>query len=183
MLGPGEVCTLTAWSAVPPRSSSSVSQPTMFALRCTGCSTTGTCLPLRRSGASDWGAAFVYSGDTEVHVGVERSQWYLDIAPALGKPPIQYDLLVAAQRAQTYWDCFPGGLGVGLPGHTRQLPPGLSWCETLPDVLAWIDGRDVAEAINRARDQRYVVMWPDSPKAAQLRRRWQAQGLPTPDQR
>jgi len=72
---------------------------------------------------SDWSAALVYSGDAEVHVGVERSQWYLDIAPAPGEPPIPYDLLVAAQRAQTYWDCFPGGLGVGLPGHARQLPP------------------------------------------------------------
>ena len=133
-------------------------------------------------GASDWGAAFVYSAGAEVHVGVERSQWYLDIAPAPGEPPIQYDLLVAAQRAQTYWDCFPGRLGFDLPGHTRQLPPGLSWCDTLPDVLAWIDGRDVAEAIDRARDQRYVVMWPDSPKAKQLRRSWRAQGLPTPDQ-
>jgi len=33
---------------------------------------------------SDWSAALVYSGDAEVHVGVERSQWYLDIAPAPG---------------------------------------------------------------------------------------------------
>ena len=97
-------------------------------------------------------------------------------------PPIQYDLLVAAQRGQTYWDCFPGDMGFGLLGHARQLPPGLSWRGTLPDVLAWIGGRDVAEAIDRARDQRYVVMWPDSHKAKQLRRCWRAQGLPTPDQ-
>ena len=132
-------------------------------------------------GASDWSASLVYTGDAEVHVGVERSQWYLDIAPAPGEPPIQYDLLVAAQRGQTYWDCFPSDVGFDLPGHARQLPPGLSWRNTLPDVLAWIGGHDVAGAVARALDQRYVVMWPDSHKAKHLLRSWRAQGLPTPD--
>jgi hypothetical protein len=132
-------------------------------------------------GASDWSSSFVYAGDAEVHVGVERSQWYMDIAPAPGVPPIQYDLLVAAQRGQTYWDCFPSGMGFGRPGQDRQLPPGLSWRSTLPDVLAWIGGHEVAEAVARARDQRYVAMWPDSHKAKQLLRSWRARGLPTLD--
>jgi hypothetical protein len=125
-------------------------------------------------GASDWSASFVYVGAAEVHVGVERSQWHMEIAAASGQPPIQYDLLVAAQRGQTYWDCFPTGVGSDPPGHARQLPSGLSWRNTLPDVLAWIGGHDVAEAVARARDQRYVVMWPDSHKANQLRRSWRA---------
>ena len=64
-------------------------------------------LALSQIGASDWDASFVYAGEAEVHVGVERSQWYLDIAPAPGMQPIQYDLLVAAQRGHNYWDCFP----------------------------------------------------------------------------
>jgi hypothetical protein len=44
---------------------------------------------------------------TEVHVTVDRSQWLLDIVPYRGGHPIQYDLLVAAQRGQDYRDCFP----------------------------------------------------------------------------
>jgi hypothetical protein len=132
-------------------------------------------------GASDWAALFVYAGDAEVQVGVERSQWYMDIAPAQGEPPIHYDLLVAAQRGQTYWDCFARDVGSDPPGHARQLPHGLSWRNTLPDVLAWIGEHDVVEAVARASDQRYVVMWPDSHKAKQLRASWRVQGLPMPD--
>jgi hypothetical protein len=78
-------------------------------------------------GASDWYAEFVYVGDAEVHVWVERSQWCMDIAAAR-QPPIDYDLLVAAQRGQTYWDCFPEDAGSVPPGRARQLPPCLSIC-------------------------------------------------------
>jgi hypothetical protein len=140
----------------------------------------GYALAESQIGASDWAASFVYAGDAEVHVGVERSQWHLDVAPTPGKPPIQYDLLVAARRGQPYWECFPREVGSGRSAQVRQLPPGLSWRETLPDVLAWIGGHHVAEAVARASDQRYVVRWPDSHKAKQLRRSWRAQGLPTP---
>jgi hypothetical protein len=131
-------------------------------------------------GVSDWSASLVYTGNGEVHVGVERSQWYLEVAPAPGLPPIQYDLLVAAQRGHTYWDCFPADTDLGPPGRIRELPAGASWHKTLPDVLAWVVEHDVAEAVARARDQRYVVMWPDSHKAKQLRRSWRRQGLPSP---
>jgi hypothetical protein len=132
--------------------------------------------------ASDWAASFVYAGQAEVHVGVERSQWYLDIAPAPGMQPIQYDLLVAASRGHNYWDSFPG-VGSDPPGAARQLPPGLSWRNTLPAVLAWIGRQDVAEAVARVSDQRYLLMWPESHKAKQLRRVWRAQGLPLPVRR
>jgi hypothetical protein len=132
--------------------------------------------------ASDWAASFVYAGEAEVHVGVERSQWYLDIAPAPGMQPIQYDLLVAASRGHNYWDSFPG-VGSDPPGAARQLPPGLSWRNTLPAVLAWIGRQDVAEAVARVSDQRYLLMWPESHKAKQLRRVWRAQGLPLPVRR
>ncbi|MFC6022132.1 hypothetical protein ACFP2T_38965 [Plantactinospora solaniradicis] len=42
-------------------------------------------------------------------------------------------------------------------------------------MLDWIGGPGVAEALQRADDQRYVVMWPDSHKAKQLRRTWRRQ--------
>lgn len=129
-------------------------------------------------GLSDWYALFVYSGDVELRVVVERSQWYLDISASPGASPIQYDLLLVAQRGQTYWDCFPE------PAMTErrwdQLPPGISWRETLPDVLAWIRSHDIAGPVALAQDQRYARMWPHSQKAKQLRRTWRANGLPTP---
>lgn len=64
------------------------------------------------------------------------SQWYLDVAPAPAEPPRQYDLLVAAQRGQTYWDCFPAEMGLDPPVQARQRP--LGWRGSLPDVLAWL---------------------------------------------
>jgi hypothetical protein len=131
-------------------------------------------------GASDWFASFVFKdGDTEVYVQVERSQWFLQIRLEPARPPIDYDLLAVAQRGQTYWETFPTNPPVAL----RQLPPGLSWRQTLPDVLAWIaTGHDVTRAVARVQDQRYVVMWPTSNKAKRLLRTWRAQGLPTPGQ-
>jgi hypothetical protein len=125
--------------------------------------------------------ALVYGGQAEVIVSVDRSQWFLEIARTPGAPPIQFDLLVAAQRGQTYWDCFPRQVDPGSTRLPEQLPPGVSWRNTLPDVLMWIGGPDVTEMVDRARDQRYVVMWPESHKAKQLRRFWRAQGLPTAD--
>jgi hypothetical protein len=40
-------------------------------------------------------------------------------------------------------------------------------------VLTWLSSEAYdAVAVERARDQRYVRMWPDSPKARKLLRSW-----------
>ena len=121
-----------------------------------------------------FGSYWVFAGeDTEVHVIVDRSQWLLDIVPHRGGHPIQYDLLVAAQRGQDYRDCFPQPGDEHLAGLTLQLPPGVSWLDTLPQVLTWLGSEAYdAAAVERARDQRYVRMWSDSPKARRLQRSW-----------
>ena len=129
-------------------------------------------------GASDWFASFIYKGGAEVHIGVERSQWFMQITPARGGSPI--DLLAVGQRGQNYWDVIPEA-GSNPQMAPRQLPPGLSWHDTLPEVLAWVACHEVTQAVARARDQRYVVMWPTSSRAKRLRRTWRAEGLPTPD--
>jgi len=106
-----------------------------------------------------------------VHVTVDRSQWLLDIVPDRSGHPIQYDLLVAAQQGQDYRDCFPQPDHEHAEGLPSQLPPGVSWLHTLPQVLTWLDSEAyTAVAVERARDQRYVRMWPDSPKARLLLR-------------
>ena len=112
-------------------------------------------------------------GDTQVHVTVDRSQWFLDVMPGRGGRLIQYDLLVAAQRGQDYRDSFPQ-TGKDRPvGRPSQLPAGVSWHSTLPEVLAWLNSEAYdASAVERAQDQRYVQMWPDSPKARRLLRNW-----------
>jgi hypothetical protein len=144
--------------------------------------TSGYTLGGSEVGASDWFALFIFKGDgPEVHIGVERSQWFMQIKPVPGNPPVDYDLLVVTQRGQTYWDVFPDA-DIKPRTLPRQLPPGLSWHESLPDVLAWIACQDVTLAVARAQDQRYVVMWPASDKAKRLRRTWRADELPTPGQ-
>jgi hypothetical protein len=130
-------------------------------------------------GANDWSGLLVFRGGAEVHIGLERSQWFMRIAPGPEDPPIDYDLLAVAQRGQAYWDVIPraGGKPAAPPG---QPPPGLSWHDTLPDVLAWIAGHEVSQAVALVQDQRYAVMWPGSSKARRLRRTWLAEGRPTP---
>jgi hypothetical protein len=55
------------------------------------------------------------------------------------EPPIQHDLLVAVQRGQTYWDCFPSDAGFGLRDRLDSYPLGLSWRNTLPGAVALVD--------------------------------------------
>jgi hypothetical protein len=121
-----------------------------------------------------FGSRWVFAGeDAEVHIIVDRSQWLLDIVPNRGGHPIQYDLLVAAQRGQDYRDCFRQPGDEHPAGMPSQLPPGASWLHTLPGVLTWLSSEAYYDAaVERAREQRYVRTWPDSPKARGLLRRW-----------
>ncbi len=112
----------------------------------------------RLSGSQDggMGLSLSYSGACEVLVIRDRSQWTIDIAPAPGAEFYSYDLLRPAASGTDY-----------------RLPAGdESWLATLPGVLEWIHGPGVAAAIDRLKDQRYVLMWPDSRTAADIRRRW-----------
>lgn len=113
-------------------------------------------------GVSTVGAQFVYVGDAEVHITVDRSQWYLDVAPTPGAGAWQYDLLIAAHTDKDYAEFFPE-TGVGSVGEDqlpKQLPAGVSWRATLPEVLQWIHGPDVRAGVERALHQRFTLMWP-----------------------
>lgn len=114
-----------------------------------------------QEGASTFGASFVLEGDSVVQVIVDRSQWSLDVAAASGAQLWQYDLLLAAQSSQEYGRRFPGvgarTLDAPLP---KQLPEGVSWRETLPGVLQWIQASDVTESVTEAQQQRSTLMWP-----------------------
>jgi hypothetical protein len=144
-----------------------------------------------------FGASLVFVGDAEIHVYADRSQWTMDVAAHPGEEPVHLDLLVAARRGRPYWECFPstedtahpeGGQSAEGPENAerpddapdRQLPPGISWRDTLPDLLTWLQATDVSEPVARAQDERFVVMWPDSPKTKRLRREWRMEGRPTP---
>ena len=114
-----------------------------------------------QEGASTFGASFVLEGDSVVRVIVDRSQWSLDVAAASGAQLWQYDLLLAAQSSQEYGRRFQGvgarTLDAPLP---KQLPEGVSWRETLPGVLQWIQAGDVTESVTEAQEQRSTLMWP-----------------------
>lgn len=126
-----------------------------------------------------FGSYWVFvGGSTEIRIRVvvDRGQWWLDVGP------FQFDLLVAAQRGQDYRECFPRS---GEPPRPlpEQLPDGISWRETLPTVLDWmVECDDVGADVQRAEDQRYVQMWPESPKAKQLLRAWRNSKDQTHDQ-
>ena len=47
--------------------------------------------------------------------------------------------------------------GAPLPD---QLPEGMSWRETLPDILKWVNGDTVGAAVDRALRLRSALMWP-----------------------
>jgi len=112
-------------------------------------------------GEGTFGAQFVYMGEAKVLITVDRSQWMLDVAPSPDAEAWQYDLLIAAQAEQHYGEVFPtvGTRSVGDP-LPEQLPEGVSWRETLPGILQWVEGDDVRVAVDQARDERNRLMWP-----------------------
>jgi hypothetical protein len=112
------------------------------------------------SGESAFGAQFVYAGDVEVVIGVDRSQWLLDIVPRPGAEAWQYDLLLAAYKGLDYGALFPktGSRSLGDP-LPDQLPEGVSWRGTLPEILEWVNDESVPVAVDRALDQRFFLMW------------------------
>jgi len=119
-------------------------------------------------------AVLVLTGRCEVTIVLERDQWFLDVAPGPGAEPIQYDLLLPAYEGRDYAEYYTGPAAASEPGEVsrpEQLPPGVSWRETLPPVLEWINGPGVSQAVADVADQRYVYMWPTSHKARDIRRR------------
>ncbi len=113
------------------------------------------------AGESTFGSQFVYTGGAEVLITVDRSQWMLDVAPRPGAEAWQYDLLIAAQKGQPYGEVFPT-VGIRSAGDPlpEQLPEGVSWRETLPGILQWVTGDGVQAAVDRARNERFRLMWP-----------------------
>jgi len=112
-------------------------------------------------GEGTFGAQFVYKGEAKVLITVDRSQWMLDVAPRPDAEAWQYDLLIAAQAGQPYGEVFPmvGTRSVGGP-LPEQLPDGVSWRETLPGILQWVESDDVRVAVDGARNERNRLMWP-----------------------
>lgn len=112
-------------------------------------------------GEGTFGAQFVYAGDAEVQISVDRSQWFLDVAPRPGAKAWQYDLLVVARAGRPYGEVFPdpGSRSTGDP-LPEQLPDGVSWHDTLPDILKYVDGQRVQAAVDGALRERDRLMWP-----------------------
>lgn len=113
------------------------------------------------SGEGTFGAQFVYTGDAEVLITVDRSQWMLEVARRHQRQAWQYDLLVVAQVGRPYGDVFPsvGDRSDGEP-LPEQLPEGVCWSETLPGTLQWLQRDEVQIAVDQARGERNRLMWP-----------------------
>lgn len=112
-------------------------------------------------GDGTFGAEFVYIGEAKVLITVDRSQWMLDIAPRPDAEAWQFDLLIAAQAGRPYVEVFPvPGTRSDIDPLPEQLPDGVSWRETLPGILQWVEREGVRVAVDRARDERSRLMWP-----------------------
>ena len=106
-------------------------------------------------GDGTFGAQFRYLGEAKVLITVDRSQWSLDVALTPDAEVWQYELLIAAQIGQAYGKVLlltdTRSVGDQLP---QQLPDGVSWRETLPGILRWVQGDDVRVAVDKAREER-----------------------------
>lgn len=116
-------------------------------------------------GLSIVGSRFVYSGEAEVRILVDRGQCYLELAPRPGAKAWQYDLLVAARDDPAHQVLIhPAGAKGWGPPFPEQLPEGVSWRETLPDILRWVQNdTTVASAVDRAERERFIRMWGHPP--------------------
>ena len=124
-------------------------------------SANGYVLVSHEGGESTFGAQLVYAQEAEVRITFDRSQWFLDVAPTPGSEAWQYDLLLAARRGLDYGELFPEtGSRSWTDPLPDQLPEGVSWRDTLPDILLWVRGEAVAELVDRALHQRFALMWP-----------------------
>lgn len=109
-----------------------------------------------------------YSGEFDVVITRDRGQWTLDVV-TIDRETFQLDL-IAAGRAGRY-PTEP------IEGTPVQLPPWLSWHNELPGLLQWLKSPGAGDKVLSASDERYVLMWPNSPKAKSIRARWKREGL------
>lgn len=107
-----------------------------------------------------FGNAFlVFTGRREVEIIRDRGQWMIGISLAPGGERIWLDVLAAARKGVA-WAPPPHrqSLSSPIPG---QLPVGVSWGASLPDVLGWLDEPGAEEVAKAA-----------TVKARDLMRRW-----------
>ena len=109
-------------------------------------------------GASGWFAKVVYTRRCEVTIYVERGQWYLDVAAEPGRAPIWYGYAYPASIGGEVEDAFGYDWADEPKGRPlpRQLPPGISWAETLPDVLEWLTDPGIDEAVAGVKSRAYA---------------------------
>jgi hypothetical protein len=113
-----------------------------------------------------------FSGEYDVVITRDRGQWSLVIVATDGEA-FQLDLVAAGRTGR-----YPTEPIEGTP---EQLPPWISWHEELPELLEWLKSPGARERVRSASDERYVLMWPSSPKAKSIRARWKREGLdPSP---
>jgi len=83
----------------------------------------------------------------------------LDIALQPDTEPWQYELLVAAHAGRDFGEVFPeASLLVAGERLPDQLPAGVSWRATLPEILAWVATDGVEGLVDRARRERCKLM-------------------------
>ena len=100
----------------------------------------------------------MFAGSRQVTITRDRGQWIIGVALDRGGKDIALDVLNSARLAQEWMPSAHHAGGASLP---KQLPDGLPWFPTLPQVVSWLE-EPGAEAEARAADKRAgqrMLMW------------------------
>jgi hypothetical protein len=90
---------------------------------------------------------------TGVRIIQDRSQWVMDVRPTGCSEWFDFGILLDTMTGREEWTS-----GHELPS---QLPPGVDWANTLPEVLAWLSSTsNIASKIRETRLKRFRARFP-----------------------
>ena len=89
-------------------------------------------------------------GDGRITITRDRSQWQMSLRPAGWSDRFDLDIILDTINGRTDWQAQEP-FARPLPG---QLPPGVAWAESVPQVLEWLDSHDDAAGLLKEMQQK-----------------------------
>lgn len=115
-----------------------------------GCALSDVLSTLSWLGTNDWQPVNAQGGSSEsmgdvlvefakddacITITRDRSQWLMSLRPSGWSDKFDLDIILDTINGRDDWQ----PIARPLP---EQLPPGVSWAETLPQALGWLAGHD-----------------------------------------
>jgi hypothetical protein len=94
--------------------------------------------------------------DVEVQIVRDRGQWMVSVRLSTWDDWTDLALVLDAKSGRTQWDEPSGN-----PSDNNQLPVGVKWAETLPDVVKWLaTTENVQPKLDELRAERFRQRFP-----------------------